>query len=622
VAKTYDLTLPGKPVLALTLEAGGSLEVGVPHYYRVVTAANALTGSCEWLSPASDVQSITPTTTHRSVRLTVTHYSGNPEYFLAWCSKGADPGAGNWNDADTNGHIRTIGDGHLYHYALDRTKLTTWLDDGTSDGWNLDHYRLDGNGGGNYSFVPLFEAGKARLTAYGSTPSDPISFDDIYAESITAGWDPAATIEKIELGADPPVGFMTAYRLNFHFLTFFDQLSTGDEYLVDGDKLIVCNACLVNIRVACDLGEIDSGRDSTHSGIVWILAGHGFTFGRVSFDVASYAARVFDTLVRICEYEWSISTNYLAGFSIRGEDWKFVDLTCKGRRGDQGLNNSISIYDATSACEYRRISTARHRYGGWNSAPEPFTIDALNVWTWGGNGFISYQLRNDDTERVMSGVTIHGIPGEYESLYLRRRSATWGYQTKLALVDSSIYDFSRVRWYGSSTELPEIPGSYVDLRFSFDVRVADNDGVPIAGATVTLVDSSLVTLFTETTGVDGRIATQTVTERRNEPDPSQGLVSSYIGGVITEYGPFQIVVSADGYDDFQTEFDITEAVSLEVGMNAFQIAGEALNVELAGALEATIADDELTVEVDDLEVAVADDVESVIVDETETGVRS
>lgn len=553
----------GPPVISLSLVAGGSLSPNTTYYYRAVTVDYRYAGTSGKWSPVSDVKSIATDDTNLSIKIDIVHPTGNDEYTLFWVHEGSDPGVGNWNDGDAFPDIRSLHNSSLYFIPMDDTKLSTWTDDGTHEAWSNDVYRL-GNSA-NYGYVPLREAGRVRLDCSGGTLGDPITFDSIYAEAVAQGWDERATIEKLDLddSAESPLGWLTGYRLNFTQCRI-DSGRSG--WFIDLDKLIILDGCALSFYCSTSLGLRREDLGATTGGLFFHLTGAATAFGVLNISGADEPIRVYDTRITVGGYEWARSTNYGGQFNVSGTDWEIVDLSIKGSSGESGLNDGPKFSEGDSGCLLQGFVSHRHRYSGQILSSTPFEINGAVFGPYGSTGLICYHNKSDDVERVFTGITIPGSEGSGETFYLQRRADGYTLQSKVATVDSEIFDKSRIRWYGGGVRFPEVPGSYCDFRNTVNVRVTTQDGDEIEGATVTCLNSEGTEEFSETTAADGTIAEQTVTGIRNEPDPNIDT-SSYVGGVVTDYNPFTITVTADGYRDHViVAEEIAEATSWEVSL--------------------------------------------------------
>jgi hypothetical protein len=619
VAHVYNLTEIAKPVISLTLLPGGSLPENTEIFYRACTSPYVLCKAGDYVSPMSDVQSVTTTPTHRTVKVDFAHYSAAAEYSFLWASPGADPGVGGWNDKITNPQCRSIGEGSLYFYCLDRAKLTTWTDDGSSSGWTNNRYQLGDTS--NYAYCPVKESGQARLQVSGGTESDPITFDSIYAEAIAQGWAPLATIEKLEFGSPEfPMQYISGYRLNFMRLDI-DAGRTG--WFIDRGKIIVVDAGWLYFYGPAKLGSYIEDYDLTLDGVQFILTGHSYAYGRIGVSSSTAEVRFYDCSVRSSRYEGFVATPYLGTVYWSGSNWQIIDFLMKGTIETQGTNTGPRFTSAGEDCLIKRFASARHRYAAEFTAADAFQVEDSNFWSYGGTGPISQQLVSDNVERVFWGMNIVGLEGSGESFYLRRKGATYNYWSKLALINSQVVSFSRVRWYSGAGEPPDPvgTGSYVELRYTVDVSVVDDAGAPVSGATVTVRNANALEEFSTTTDALGAITQQIVTSKRNEPEPGV-TVNSYVGGLVTEYGPFTLEISADGFETYGSVFDIEDAVSDVIGLNRAGTAfAGALAVEVGSdALEATVADTALIVTLEEIDADLEARTESVTVNENETEV--
>jgi hypothetical protein len=107
-------------------------------------------------------------------------------------------------------------------------------------------------------------------------------------------------------------------------------------------------------------------------------------------------------------------------------------------------------------------------------------------------------------------------------------------------------------------------------QYTFKLHLTDINGNNVSGATVTLKDNGGNTVFSVTTGADGKIAQQTV---------SRGYYNPANGNTLQDYGPHTLTITKAGYQDYQDIITIDRKMDLEVSM-----ALSLLNETLEGGL--------------------------------------
>ena len=331
----------GKPTLSLALVAGGSLPVGVTLYYRVATASYRYLAS-GYLSPISDVQSITTDSAHRSVQLTVTHSTGAAEYTAVWCHEGADPGVGNWLDADTYPDIRYLGQSSLNMGSTTLAKWTLWTDDGTITGWTSSAYQL--GIGANYGFVPLYEAGKDYLSITGT---DPTNFEEIYQYCVSQGWPAESTITRVST-PDVPRYWIRASQ--FYLYAPYEETSV--------DLIVDC--CVARLYGGTTIGTYDSSADDSSYGIGLILTGHSSMTGSVSFYGASDL--LYDTHFLVMRHDYSAVLPYSAALAFYSSHFEIVDCHEEGLEASYGLDEGLKITGGDATSFIKRVRVHNNRY--------------------------------------------------------------------------------------------------------------------------------------------------------------------------------------------------------------------------------------------------------------------
>jgi hypothetical protein len=125
-----------------------------------------------------------------------------------------------------------------------------------------------------------------------------------------------------------------------------------------------------------------------------------------------------------------------------------------------------------------------------------------------------------------------------------------------AVIDANAW-FSSITWGGTCTGV-------LKRQYSFNVHVTDKDGNNISGATVTLKDNGGNTVFSVSTGVDGKIAKQIV---------DRGYYDQAHGSVLQDYGPFTLSITQTGYRDYQDIITLDRKMDLEVALLATAAGG-------------------------------------------------
>jgi hypothetical protein len=92
---------------------------------------------------------------------------------------------------------------------------------------------------------------------------------------------------------------------------------------------------------------------------------------------------------------------------------------------------------------------------------------------------------------------------------------------------------------------------------SFNLHVVDTNGSSLVGATVTFKDKNNTTVFSTSTGANGKITEQIVTVTQYDHTSSWAAIN---------YGPFTLTITADGYQDYQDVIVIDRKMDLEVAM--------------------------------------------------------
>ncbi|MGA9754916.1 MAG: carboxypeptidase-like regulatory domain-containing protein [Desulfobaccales bacterium] len=93
---------------------------------------------------------------------------------------------------------------------------------------------------------------------------------------------------------------------------------------------------------------------------------------------------------------------------------------------------------------------------------------------------------------------------------------------------------------------------------TINLHVTDKNGNNITGATVTLKDKNANTVFSDSTGADGKIAEQTV---------SRGYYDRAHGDTLQDYGPHTLTITKAGYQDYTDVITIDRKMDLELALS-------------------------------------------------------
>ena len=584
MAHTYTRMHLNKPVVTLSLVAGGSLEPNTTYYYRAVTGTTSIVYRCDQLSAASDVKSITTDATNRSVKVDVAHDSGNPEYTWIWVAMDLDPGTGGWNDKSNQPTIVFLGNGTYTQYSTTRVPLDTFTDDGVSYGWYSTLYYLNGDGrvGGtsNYGYVLFSENAKDLLEINGGDAGAPITFDSINDYAIAQGWNPKETIDPIPLVDDFELQNRRGFILNFATVKLW-----GDSYFADEDKIIHLNVCRLQVWGEIHCGDYNSGLDLSSVGIDFILQGHGVQFGNVIFQSGSLV-RLYDCRILVRRGDFSLSTPYTATFELNTTDWRLIDCTLTGHTEYGGLNGGLDIKRAAAdgSCLLRRVSSNRGRYSGTITAADPFTIEGF-VTTFSPTWVRHY----GDVERVFRGVEIRGdsAQGGYG---LTGSMAGDRQRTVVNFVDSYIYDPMKIYWYAIGGNY--IYTSYYKFSYSVNIAVRDQSGAAIVGASVVLKNTNGDEEFSTTTDENGVIEEGLAAAMTAFPDWDGGVGNWQKADFLITYGPFTLTVEKEGFDTVILTAEIDAAADWEISLkHSAPVYVDRIFATVEDDLRATILDD-------------------------------
>lgn len=99
------------------------------------------------------------------------------------------------------------------------------------------------------------------------------------------------------------------------------------------------------------------------------------------------------------------------------------------------------------------------------------------------------------------------------------------------------------------------PNSKVFRQYEFDLAVTDAAGNPVQDATVSLKDKNGAQIFSATTDVNGRIATQTVT---------RGYYQQSTGDTLQDSSPHTLKIEKAGYQNYAKKFTLQEKTKWEI----------------------------------------------------------
>jgi hypothetical protein len=204
---------------------------------------------------------------------------------------------------------------------------------------------------------------------------------------------------------------------------------------------------------------------------------------------------------------------------------------------------------------------------------------------------ISSQQFKGDMYNITSHMGTYGIQygtGTFDTINLSQKSYTIYSQTTIGFTVRNIIVRNSVNyafWMGATTVDCYCINCDIDnwnigwsgswtsrlyRQYTLDLHLTDINGNPISGATVTLKDNGGNTVFSVTTGADGKIAQQTV---------NRGYYDQAHGDTLQDYGPHTLTIANSGYQNYQEVITIDRKMDLEVALLATVTGGRASPIQ-------------------------------------------
>lgn len=129
---------------------------------------------------------------------------------------------------------------------------------------------------------------------------------------------------------------------------------------------------------------------------------------------------------------------------------------------------------------------------------------------------------------------------------------------------------------------------FINIQYSVDVKVVDEDGNAIQTATVKMWDKDDNLLFTQTTDSDGEIAQQTVTAITMQPNSTGIDDANYSKSTIAYKTPMKMEVSKAGYETYTMAGIVpSEKIDWIVGLSNYGKGTGSKSFKLIGRTEGT-----------------------------------
>jgi hypothetical protein len=563
MAKAYTKTgYASAPTISLSLVAGGTLAPNTTYYYRAMTA-QANTANMDYCSAPSDVQSITTDTTNLSIKIDITHSTGNAEYTWIWVNASADPGTGNWCRADLYPNIYALGaTSSTSITAVSTSKITTFTDTGVRAANN----RL---GTSNYGLYMLREAAQDLVQVSGGTLADPVTLENIYQYAVANSWDLNATINRVSygpLGADVSDDYgmsavstshgRTTYLLNMKNLRFADYVSMQNLSVINFARSVGPQSIAGYVL---NMGLYNSTADLSYNGVDWTNVCHSAQFGTLYL----YNVKMYDTRIRGRQIKSSIAISYsntLNLYVTTGDYWEIIDSDVS-----QSFDRGMSVTSSNADCRIKRVRNFNNRWETNTLAGFEGTFSDWTLNTFSNSGpWIRTTIAGAET--TVRNMVVISNPGAGQPIYNSFDTALNPAVTKLLLINPFLTDWDRGYWFTSGGAAMRNDIAYVKRAYSVNALVVDKTGVGIDGVTVKCYDKDSNLIFSEDT-VSGVLPEQIVTYKEYRPSTTATTVHFFPVGRITTYSPFRLEFSKTGLETYTIYHPIDEALDLVVSMD-------------------------------------------------------
>jgi len=327
-------------------------------------------------------------------------------------------------------------------------------------------------------------------------------------------------------------------------------------------------------------------------GVVSKQGGNQFLFDcRVVIGNGSTATWFADTKKQICFTDSSVSANYQVEMDVKNNaHLRFGTLlddstyrTTDGVSIIVDVSSYFYIYAvATRAgsevnlygCYLQGVYNQVHGITvGTNNKIYECTFNSMRIYT--AVSPYSYNARRITIQRSAYGLMFYlSVAGTYEDVLVHSSGRSMYFVT--IVTGGTLKDFKlknpvhqniqcydvRVPIYLVNPTLDTWSFNWVGAQdgkiyrqYTFNLKVTEQDGTAISGATVTLKDKNDATVFSVSTAVDGTITEQTV---------SRGYYDQAHGDTLQDYSPHTLTIEKSGYQTYEKTFTLEQKTDWEI----------------------------------------------------------
>jgi len=457
VTITWYPPFPAPQNFTATLQDGGSLEPNTTYYYRVMAVKTMWAYETLQEGEPSVEISITTTDTKKTVVLNWDAVSGtlnDPDGYCVYRRKASQPDYsfyGAWLRSDGT--------------SAPSTTTTSFTDDGTAKTYWAKH--------GTWAYLGTLPQNMDKNLGRGVVEVEPdadggtVTIDDIHNainDTRFSYWDGKTWVL---------LGYL-------YFKGSYDVTFNAQEKVIHFLGRLINGNSGANSSVT--FGDYDADTGQTARGCT-IYFWKGWAFPEYS-KTGFYNCKVIAVNRSLGSTYGQSGPFSFAGFSVRN------------------VNSFESINSDFSECSVGPYNSDVKFTGGWvfsfgGYLPGQWTLTEAHDFKCYQVDALAWKVDK------ISGITCYGGSAPSSYFFHIRKAANGGYYTNF--VDSyfpSVGDYPTIYWYGGIGDNP----SYIVLKYTLDLTVNDENGNPISGATVKIVDKDGNEVGTLTTDSNGQIS--------------------------------------------------------------------------------------------------------------------
>lgn len=399
---------------------------------------------------------------------------------------------------------------------------------------------------------------RAEITVGGGTSGTKADFDDILAADAAGGWN---AFKMISMNAD--LGY------SGHDIYSCTDILIIDDYFSDYNFTLYTDSALKTLSTStCTFGNI---YHSTYGG--YDRMSSFILYGGITDD---FYVAFYNSIFYACNF----ITAPIDGSRCYTKFPQFQD-NCQLYEcyiASQSSMEKCSFNGANIIAKGVTISNPRYGLDMASTAVPTISVEDFTIQNASNGMYIlSYPSGGEYTFKGIKMVNITNPLKHYRQTY-----ALTIHMLNFTIIGTSTMEDSHIG-----------PNFVVYREWEYDLRVQDVDGNAIEGASVTFTNS-LGEDTVVSTDSSGEIETQNIIDKKHLPGTLvSSTYSQYKADDVTNYNPYRIVISKEGYKDYELSMNVLEKQSLTIALEkqvlVILVDGEkpVLNLNPANATNST-----------------------------------